>query len=136
MLFAVLCGIVLHRAPVDAGRAQASWNPSGTSLSRFYLEGAGRSALRNDHSHIVGARPSFMKLAPVLGLPPCAHAACARRSSPPASCVAVMSGAIFTELGLPKPDVNLGVGSGTHTQSDRAESWSRWKSGFRRLEPI
>jgi UDP-N-acetylglucosamine 2-epimerase (non-hydrolysing) len=65
--------------------------------------------------HIAGARPNFMKVAPV-------HRALAARGIrqtlvhtgqhyDPA-----MSGSIFDELGLPEPDVNLGVGSGTHAQ--------------------
>ena len=67
------------------------------------------------HLHIVGARPNFMKAAPVcqalaeLGVPPLLvhtgqhydHA---------------MSRVFFEQLGLPKPDRNLGVGSGTHAQ--------------------
>lgn len=65
--------------------------------------------------HIAGARPNFMKVAPV-------HRALAARGIrqtlvhtgqhyDPA-----MSGSIFEELGLPDPDVNLGVGSGSHAQ--------------------
>jgi UDP-N-acetylglucosamine 2-epimerase (non-hydrolysing) len=63
--------------------------------------------------HVVGARPNFMKVAPLM-------AALARRG---ASQVLVhtgqhfdekMSGVFFEELGLPRPDVDLGVGSGSH----------------------
>lgn len=82
---------------------------------------------------IVGARPNFMKAAPII-------AACrsngltqrissARASGGPAGFAAdlevilvhtgqhydeSMSTAFFTDLGLPKPDVYLGVGSGSH----------------------
>jgi len=63
--------------------------------------------------HVVGARPNFMKVAPLM-------AALGRRGTPQ---VLVhtgqhfderMSGVFFEELGLPRPDVDLGVGSGSH----------------------
>jgi UDP-N-acetylglucosamine 2-epimerase (non-hydrolysing) len=63
--------------------------------------------------HIVGARPNFMKAAPVV------HAGAA--VGLPQLLVhtgqhydRAMSDVFFTELGLPEPDVNLGVGSGSH----------------------
>jgi UDP-N-acetylglucosamine 2-epimerase (non-hydrolysing) len=64
--------------------------------------------------HVVGARPNFMKVAPVI------RAAAAR---PGLEQVLVhtgqhydhaMSDAFFRDLDLPAPDVNLGVGSGSH----------------------
>jgi UDP-N-acetylglucosamine 2-epimerase (non-hydrolysing) len=64
---------------------------------------------------VVGARPNFMKVAPVIS-------ALAARS-PETEVVlvhtgqhydAVMSDVFLRELGLPEPDVFLGVGSGTH----------------------
>jgi UDP-N-acetylglucosamine 2-epimerase (non-hydrolysing) len=63
--------------------------------------------------HVVGARPNFMKAAPV-------HRALAARGVRQTLLHtgqhydAVMSDAILQELGLPVPDVNLGVGSGSH----------------------
>jgi UDP-N-acetylglucosamine 2-epimerase (non-hydrolysing) len=66
--------------------------------------------------HIVGARPNFMKVAPVLG---------AIRERGTARQVLVhtgqhydvnMSDVFFEHLGIPKPDFNLEVGSGTHAQ--------------------
>jgi UDP-N-acetylglucosamine 2-epimerase (non-hydrolysing) len=65
--------------------------------------------------HVVGARPSFMKLAPVL------HALAARDVRQHVVHTGQhydvnMSDAIFRELRLPEPDVNLGVGSGTHAE--------------------
>lgn len=65
--------------------------------------------------HVVGARPNFMKAAPV-------HRALARRRV--AQTIvhtgqhydAAMSGNIFRQLGLPKPGHNLEVGSGSHAQ--------------------
>ncbi|MDQ1520358.1 MAG: hypothetical protein QOI55_1431 [Actinomycetota bacterium] len=69
--------------------------------------------------HIVGARPNFMKAAPVL------HAGA--KFGLPQLLVhtgqhydAAMSDVFFTELGLPEPDVNLGVGSGTHARQTAA----------------
>lgn len=64
-------------------------------------------------AHVVGARPNFMKAAPVIR-------ALADRGV--AQTVihtgqhydAAMSDVFFRDLGLPEPDLNLGVGSGTH----------------------
>jgi UDP-N-acetylglucosamine 2-epimerase (non-hydrolysing) len=58
--------------------------------------------------HVVGARPNFMKVAPV-------YAALAERGVSQTLVHTgqhydvVMSEAILRELGLPQPDVNLGV---------------------------
>lgn len=65
--------------------------------------------------NIVGARPNFMKVAPI-------YAEMKRRSDQFEPLIvhtgqhydAAMSDAFFTDLGLPKPDVYLGVGSGSH----------------------
>jgi UDP-N-acetylglucosamine 2-epimerase (non-hydrolysing) len=63
--------------------------------------------------HVVGARPNFMKLAPV-------HTACANRGIPQKIVHtgqhydANMSEIFFGQLGMPKPDINLGIGSGSH----------------------
>ena len=63
--------------------------------------------------HVVGARPNFMKAAPVL-------TALATRGVRQTLVHTGqhydvrLSGAIFAELGLPTPDLNLGVGSGSH----------------------
>jgi UDP-N-acetylglucosamine 2-epimerase (non-hydrolysing) len=66
---------------------------------------------------VVGARPNFMKIAPIL------RAFAAHQPSIPALLVHTgqhydqdMSGRLFTDLGLPTPDINLEVGSGTHAQ--------------------
>jgi UDP-N-acetylglucosamine 2-epimerase (non-hydrolysing) len=64
---------------------------------------------------VVGARPNFMKMAPILR-------AFAKHSSPlPALLVHTgqhydrdMSEQLFTDLQLPAPDINLEVGSGSH----------------------
>jgi UDP-N-acetylglucosamine 2-epimerase (non-hydrolysing) len=64
---------------------------------------------------VVGARPNFMKVGPVIG-------ALADKSPETEAILvhtgqhydAVMSDVFLSELGLPEPDVFLGVGSGTH----------------------
>ena len=64
---------------------------------------------------VVGARPNFMKVAPIVE-------AMKRRKAEFAPLVvhtgqhydAQMSDAFFRDLGLPRPDVYLGVGSGSH----------------------
>ena len=78
---------------------------------------------------VVGARPNFMKMAPILR-------ALAEHTPPlPALLVHTgqhydrgMSEQIFTDLGLPRPDLNLAVGSGSHAQQT-AEV-------MRRFEPV
>jgi UDP-N-acetylglucosamine 2-epimerase (non-hydrolysing) len=78
--------------------------------------------------HIVGARPNFMKIAPVFA---------ALASKPEVRQTIVhtgqhydfnMSDVFFQELGLPAPDVSLGVGSGSHAKQT-AEVMTR-------LEPL
>jgi UDP-N-acetylglucosamine 2-epimerase (non-hydrolysing) len=66
--------------------------------------------------HVVGARPNFMKVAPVM-------AALGRCDGVGQILVhtgqhydANMSDVFFAQLGIPKPDVNLEVGPGTHAQ--------------------
>src|SRR4051812_14321680 len=66
--------------------------------------------------HVVGARPNFMKAAPI-------WKAIAARGSLEQVLVhtgqhydARMSDVFFGDLGMPAPDVHLGVGSGTHAE--------------------
>lgn len=66
---------------------------------------------------IVGARPNFMKIAPVL------KAMAAHRNRFASTLIHTgqhyderMSQSFFENLGLPRPDHNLGVGSGTHAE--------------------
>ncbi len=77
---------------------------------------------------VVGARPNFMKIAPI-------HAEL--RRIPGIRHILVhsgqhydegLSGAFFRDLGLPEPDVNLGIGSGSHA----------WQTAeiMKRLEPV
>jgi UDP-N-acetylglucosamine 2-epimerase (non-hydrolysing) len=66
--------------------------------------------------HVVGARPNFMKVSPVI-------IALSLRKGVTQNLVHTgqhyddnMSEVFFTQLGLSKPDINLGVGSGSHAQ--------------------
>jgi len=69
--------------------------------------------------HVVGARPNFMKAAPVIR-------ALAARGLPQTLIHtgqhydAALSDVFFHELGLPEPDLNLGVGSGSHAAQTAA----------------
>lgn len=67
--------------------------------------------------NVVGARPNFMKMAPIV--------AAMNQHPDEFEHVLVhtgqhyderMSQSFFDELGMPKPDINLGVGSGSHAQ--------------------
>src|SRR5690349_25055214 len=76
--------------------------------------------------HVVGARPNFMKAAPVIS-------ALNQRPSVTQTLVHTgqhydknMSDVFFEQLGIPAPDVNLEVGSGTHAQLT-AEVMSRFE---------
>lgn len=66
--------------------------------------------------HIVGARPNFMKVAPVLsalqGRPNVAQTLIHTGQHYDVN----MSDVFFQQLGIPAPDVNLAVGSGSHAQ--------------------
>ena len=64
-------------------------------------------------THVVGARPNFMKAAPVLAALD-ARAVSQRLVHTGQHYDANMSEVFFDELGLPRPDVNLGVGSASH----------------------
>lgn len=66
--------------------------------------------------HVVGARPNFMKAAPVLralGAHPGIHQTLVHTGQ---HYDAAMSDVFFQQLEMPQPDFNLGVGSGTHAQ--------------------
>lgn len=63
--------------------------------------------------HVVGARPNFMKVAPILRVPSSLEHVLVHTGQ---HYDASMSDAFFRDLDLPAPDVNLGVGSGTHAE--------------------
>lgn len=76
--------------------------------------------------HVVGARPNFMKAAPVIS-------ALNQRPNVTQTLVHTgqhydknMSDVFFEQLGMPAPDVNLGVGSDTHARQT-AEVMSRFE---------
>jgi len=84
---------------------------------------------------IVGARPNYMKMAPLL------RAFAARAELPRAVLVhtgqhydVAMNERLFADLDLPAPDVNLEVGSGTHCVQT-AEIMRRFEPVFDRLAP-
>ncbi|HUM05021.1 MAG TPA: UDP-N-acetylglucosamine 2-epimerase (non-hydrolyzing) [Terriglobales bacterium] len=85
-------------------------------------------------SHVVGARPNFMKAAPVIR-------ALAEASGVQQTLVHTgqhynvnMSDVFFQQLAMPAPDVNLRVGSGTHAQQTAAII-SRFEPIVTKMEP-
>jgi len=84
--------------------------------------------------HVVGARPNFMKVAPVL------HAL-SKRAGVVQTLVHTgqhydvnMSDVFFDQLGIPAPDVNLGVGPGSHARQT-AEIMGRFEPVVRESNP-
>jgi UDP-N-acetylglucosamine 2-epimerase (non-hydrolysing) len=70
--------------------------------------------------HVVGARPNFMKAAPVLRALS-AHAGVRQTLVHTGQHYdSAMSDVFFQQLEMPQPDCNLGVGSGTHAQQTAA----------------
>ncbi len=75
----------------------------------------GKDAMRAPITHVLGARPNFMKAAPVIGaLAALGHEQ--RIVHTGQHYDERMSEVFFVQLGLPRPDVNLGVGSGSHAR--------------------
>ncbi|MGO9573049.1 MAG: non-hydrolyzing UDP-N-acetylglucosamine 2-epimerase [Terriglobales bacterium] len=64
--------------------------------------------------HIVGARPNFMKVAPVMSALKTREHVVQTLVHTGQHYDANMSDVFFEQLGIPAPDVNLAVGSGTH----------------------
>jgi UDP-N-acetylglucosamine 2-epimerase (non-hydrolysing) len=84
-------------------------------------------------AHVVGARPNFMKAAPVvraIGQLRLRQVLIHTGQHYDAG----MSDVFFTELDLPTPDLNLGVGSGSHA-SQTAALLIRLEQAFLELEP-
>lgn len=70
---------------------------------------------------VVGARPNFMKMAPIVDeLRRHPGAVTWRLVHTGQHYDAAMSGVFFGQLGMPRPDVDLGVGSGSHAQQTAA----------------
>jgi len=70
---------------------------------------------------VVGARPNFMKIAPIVReLAPHAGVIASRLVHTGQHYDAAMSDVFFGQLGIPRPDVDLGVGSDSHTRQTAA----------------
>jgi len=70
--------------------------------------------------HVVGARPNFMKAAPVIRALRAHNGVRQTLVHTGQHYDATMSDVFFQQLGMPEPDRNLGVGSGTHAQQTAA----------------
>jgi UDP-N-acetylglucosamine 2-epimerase (non-hydrolysing) len=82
---------------------------------------------------VVGARPNFMKAAPLVAAAEAAGLACAVVHTGQ-HYDAALSAVFFEELGLREPDVYLGVGSGSHA-AQTAEIMTRFEPELLRLRP-
>ncbi|MFZ3044633.1 MAG: UDP-N-acetylglucosamine 2-epimerase (non-hydrolyzing) [Desulfatirhabdiaceae bacterium] len=73
---------------------------------------------------IVGARPNFMKIAPIIDAikanPEATHHLSFRLIHTGQHYDRNMSGSFFEELGIPEPDINLGAGGGTQAEQTAA----------------
>jgi len=78
--------------------------------------------------HVVGARPNFMKIAPILQAVERGGFAEQRLVHTGQHYDASMSDVFFTDLGMPRPDLFLGVGSGSH-----AEQTAKVMIGFEKI---
>ena len=70
--------------------------------------------------HVVGARPNFMKIAPILRALGQQRGVQQKLVHTGQHYDAAMSDVFFADLALPKPDVFLGVGSGSHAAQTAA----------------
>jgi UDP-N-acetylglucosamine 2-epimerase (non-hydrolysing) len=78
--------------------------------------------------HVVGARPNFMKIAPVMKAIARAGYAEQRLVHTGQHYDVSMSDVFFSDLGMPVPDIHLGVGSGSH-----AEQTAKVMVGFEKV---
>jgi UDP-N-acetylglucosamine 2-epimerase (non-hydrolysing) len=78
--------------------------------------------------HVVGARPNYMKIAPVMKAVAAAGFATQKLVHTGQHYDVAMSDVFFTDLGMPVPDVHLGVGSGSH-----AEQTAKVMVGFEQI---
>lgn len=76
--------------------------------------------------HVVGARPNFMKVAPVMNALKTRHPIVQTLVHTGQHYDANMSDVFLEQLGIPAPDVNLAVGSGTHARQT-AEIMTRFE---------
>ena len=83
--------------------------------------------------HLVGARPNFMKAAPVIRA--CAEVGLNQRIVHTGQHYSeALSDVFFRELELPEPDLNLGVGSGSHA-AQTAATMTALASALPNLDP-
>ena len=109
------CGIV--NPPTGCGEfgldpARATRKCKGdTEITYFRQRGSAQATI----THVLGARPNFMKAAPVIrALAALGHEQ--RIVHTGQHYDERMSQIFFVQLGLEQPDVNLGVGSGSHAR--------------------
>lgn len=73
------------------------------------------SAKKHSVLCVVGARPNFMKIAPIIAaLNEASSRVCARLLHTGQHYDVAMNHQIFSQLGIPEPDINLEVGSASH----------------------
>src|SRR5690242_1885303 len=70
--------------------------------------------------HVVGARPNFMKIAPIIAALRAYPAVVQRLVHTGQHYDHAMAQVFFDELGLPRPDRDLEVGSGSHAEQTGA----------------
>ena len=93
----------------------------------------GKGIMAETVAHVIGARPNFMKAAPVIralearGIPQVVIHTGQHYDDR-------MSEVFFRDLGLPQPDLNLGVGSGSHAVQTAA-IMVELEGAFRALDP-
>ena len=108
----------LRRSDRSAQRTASSPPGFGDTAAKATAQAStnrpiGKGIMAETVAHVVGARPNFMKAAPVIR-------ALAARGIPQLLIHTGqhyderMSEVFFRQLGLPEPDINLGVGSGAH----------------------
>lgn len=85
--------------------------------------------------HVVGVRPSFMKVAPVLSALELRGGVQNLLVQTGQHYDEAMSDALFAELEIPAPDMNLDVGSGTRAEQS-ARVLRPWRPSFGRIVPI
>jgi len=84
--------------------------------------------------HIVGARPNFMKVAPIYNAIAARKALRQRLVHTGQHYDVKMSEVFFEDLGLPAPDLHLGVGSGSHAEQT-AKIMVELEKAFTREKP-
>ncbi|NQX87734.1 MAG: UDP-N-acetylglucosamine 2-epimerase (non-hydrolyzing) [Halioglobus sp.] len=85
---------------------------------------------------VVGARPNFMKIAPIIrAFAQCNSGLTARLLHTGQHYDEAMKSAFFEQLNIPTPDIDLGVGSGSHAQQT-AEIMKRFEPELDRERPL